>query len=183
MANERQFKLETRFIATRGVQEYRATIPALLTSEDVVLELGCGWGTTTALLASHCRDVVGTDVSGDCIARARRTHPELRFDVLDAFDVRAALELGSRLDLAFTKVYVDVSGLSGYRGLLDVIALLTAYATVFRPDAVVVKSGALKHFASHCTAWTAAQSLPDAAGPAEPGQLAGTRPHAHRGSR
>lgn len=149
MANERQFKLRTRFVATRGVQEYRATIEPLITPDDVVLELGCEWGTTTALLAQRCREVVGTDVSPDCIERARCTHPGLRFEVLDAFDVRAAL----RLDRPFTKVYLDLSGLSGYRALLDVISLITMYATVLRPNTIVVKSGSLKHFAAHCMAW------------------------------
>jgi trans-aconitate methyltransferase len=149
VANERQFKLRTRFVATRGVQEYRATIEPLITPDDVVLELGCEWGTTTALLAQRCREVVGTDVSQECIERARCTHPGLRFEVLDAFDVRAAL----RLDRPFTKVYLDLSGLSGYRALLDVISLITMYATVLRPDTIVVKSGSLKHFAAHCMAW------------------------------
>ena len=149
MANENQFKLRTRFVATRGVQEYRATIEPLITPEDIVLELGCEWGTTTSLLARRCREVIGTDVSPDCIRRARCTHPGLRFEVLDAFDVRAAL----KLDRPFTKVYLDLSGLSSYRALLDVIALITMYATVLRPDTIVVKSGSLKHFAAHCTAW------------------------------
>jgi trans-aconitate methyltransferase len=153
MANENQFKLRTRFLATRGVHEYRATIVSLITDEDAVLELGCAWGTTTALLAERCRLVVGTDVSPQCIARARRSYPHVRFEVLDAFDVRAALQLSERLGVAFTKVYVDLSGLSSYRALLDVIALLTMYATVLRPDTVVAKSGSLKHFASHCWAW------------------------------
>jgi trans-aconitate methyltransferase len=149
MANEQQFKLKTRFIATRGVQEYRATIPTVVTQHDVVLELGCEWGSTTQLLAPCCQEVIGTDVSLDCIERARQRHPGIRFEVLDAFDVRAALAL----DRPFTKIYMDLSGLSGYRALLDVIALLTMYATVLRPEAVVIKSGALKHFASHCFAW------------------------------
>jgi protein-L-isoaspartate O-methyltransferase len=156
MANEQQFKLFTRFLATRGVAEYRATIPALVQPDDVVLELGCAWGTTTALLAQHCREVVGTDVSRECIARARLAHPGLRFEVLDAFDVRAALELGR----PFTKVYLDLSGLSGYRSLLDTIALMTGYATVLRPQSIVVKSGALKQFAAHCRAWSGAARVP-----------------------
>lgn len=151
MANDRQFRWSTRLVATRGVQEYRATIPVWVRPEDSVLELGCEWGTTTALLAAHCRGVIGTDVSPDCIARARQHHPELQFEVLDAFDVRAALDLGK----PFTKVYLDLSGFSGYRSLLDVIALLTMYATVLRPEVIVVKSGALKHFAIHCQAWGA----------------------------
>lgn len=149
MANEKQFKLRTRYVATRGVQEYRETIPALVGPDDTVLEIGCEWGTTTVLLARHCREVIGTDISPDCIARARQMHPGLRFAVLDAFDVRAALELGG----PFSKVYVDLSGFSSYRALLDVIALLGMYATVLRPDTIVVKSGALKQFAAHCVPW------------------------------
>ena len=149
MANEKQFKIRTRFIATRGVKEYRATIPAWVTAGDVVLEIGCEWGTTTTLIAPHCGTVIGTDVSPECIERAREQHPGIRFEVLDGFDVRAAMALGE----SFTKVYIDMSGLSGYRSLLDVISLLTMYATVLRPAAIVIKSGALKQFASLCTAW------------------------------
>src|SRR5438105_9099836 len=126
MANDRQFRWRTRFVATRGVKEYRETIPAFVHQEDVVLELGCEWGTTTALLAMRCREVLGTDVSPDCIRRARQMHPGIPFAVLDAFDVRAALDMGK----PFTKVYLDLSGISGYRSLLDVIALLRLYATV-----------------------------------------------------
>jgi predicted O-methyltransferase YrrM len=155
MANDKQFKLTTRFVATRGVKEYRATIPALVTPDDVVLEIGCEWGTTTVLLARACREVVGTDVSRDCIERARQMHPGVQFEVLDAFDVRAALDLGK----AFTKIYIDLSGFSGYRALLDVIALLTMYATVLRPDMIVVKSSALKHFAAHCVPWREGHEL------------------------
>jgi len=46
-----------------------------------------------------------------------------------------------------------VALLSGYRSLLDVIALLTMYGTMLQPEAIVVKSGALKHFASLCVPW------------------------------
>jgi len=150
MANEQQFKLRTRFIATRGVKEYRATISSVVTSTDVVLELGCEWGSTTQLIAQQAFRVIGTDISADCIRRARLLHPTLHFEVLDAFDVRAALELG----IAFTKIYMDLSGFSGYRSLLDAIALMTMYATVLRPETIVIKSGAVKHFAAHCHAFS-----------------------------
>lgn len=149
MANERQYKSRTRIVATRGVREYRATIPTVVGSRDVLLETGCEWGTTTTLLAQHARQVVGTDISPDCIDRARKLRPELDLRVLDAYDVRAALDFG----LPFNVIYIDLSGLSGYRGLLDLIALVNVYATVLRPDTIVVKSGALKHFSEHCTAW------------------------------
>lgn len=153
MPNERQFKLKTKFVATRDVKEYRATIPVWVTPDDVVLEIGCEWGTTTVLLAERCKEVIGTDISAECIERAREKHAGLRFEVLDAFNVPAAQGFSKQ----FTKIYVDISGFSGYRSLLDVIALLNMYGTMLRPEAIVVKSGALKHFASHCIPWRAAQ--------------------------
>jgi trans-aconitate methyltransferase len=149
VANDSQFKFPSRVVATRGVAEYRATIDSIVQPSDLVLELGCEWGATTVLLAQRCSMVIGTDLSRVCIERARTSHPELRFEVLDAFDARSALDL----DVDFTKVYIDLSGISGYRSLLDVIALLTMYATVLRPETIVVKSGALKHFASRCVPW------------------------------
>ena len=149
MANDLQFKATTSIIATRGVKEYRDTIPAVVGPGDHVLEAGCEWGTTTAVLARYAAHVIGTDISPKCVGRARTMRPGLDFRVLDAFDVRSVLDLG----LPITKVYIDLSGLSGYRGLLDLIALIQAYAGVVRPDTVVVKSGALKHFAQRCTPW------------------------------
>ena len=161
MANEKQFKLKTKFIATRGVKEYRATIPAWVNQDDVVLEIGCEWGTTTSLIAERCKAVLGTDVSAECIERAREMRPGIRFEVLDGFDVRAALGFEEQ----FTKVYIDISGLSGYRSLLDAISLRTMYATVLRPEAIVIKSGAVKQFASHCIAWQGAPRPREIRGP------------------
>lgn len=150
MASKNQlFESRTQFIATRGVKAYRETIPVWVHSDDVVLEIGCEWGTTTTLIAPYCKKIIGTDISPKCIERARKMYPELHFEVLNGFDVRAALELGE----PFTKIYIDISGMSGYNTLLDTIALLTSYATVLRPQAIIVKSGALKRFAAHCIAW------------------------------
>ncbi len=146
MANDRQYRSNTRFVATRGVKEYRASIPEWVNESDTVLEIGCEWGTTTRIISDHAASVIGTDVSPEVIERARERHPHIRFEALDAFDVRAALEL----NVDFTKIYIDMSGISGYRSLLDLIALLNSYAAVLRPEAIVVKSGALKHFASRC---------------------------------
>ncbi len=141
--------MQTKYIATRGVDEYRASIAKWVNAEDTVLEIGCEWGTTTVLIAPFCKQVIGTDVSGACIERARKEHEGIRFEVLDAFDVRTAADFAPQ----FTKIFIDVSGLSGYRSLLDLISLLTMYATILRPDAIIVKSGALKDFAIHCVAW------------------------------
>ncbi len=150
MASKNQlFETKTEFISTRGVKEYRETIPVWMNADDVVLEIGCEWGTTTTLIAPHCKEVIGTDISPKCIDRAREMHPGLHFEVMDGFDVKAALELGE----PFSKIYIDISGLSGYRSLLDTISLLMMYATVLRPEAIIVKSGALKRFVAHCIAW------------------------------
>ena len=149
MANDKPFKIKTRFIATRNVKEYRETIPIWVCKDDVILEIGCEWGTTTVLIAPHCKEVIGTDVSSECIERARREHPGIRFETLDVFDVHAAMSFGKQ----FSKIYIDVSGFSGYRSLLDVISLLTMYATVLHPETIIIKSGSLKHFASLCTPW------------------------------
>lgn len=149
MANEHQYRPRTRIVATRGVREYRDTIGCLVGAEDIVLELGCEWGTTTELLAQQAKHVIGTDVSQVCIDKARKLRPLLHFDVLDAYDVRAALELCPEA----TKVYVDLSGISGYRSLLDAVSLVNSYSVVLRPDTVVVKSGALVNFARRCSAW------------------------------
>lgn len=154
MANDNQFRNRTRIVATRGVAEYRASIPHLVRPDDVVLELGCEWGTTTTGLASACATVIGTDVSPKCIDRARVSHPGIRFEVLDAFDVRSALAL----ETPFTAVYMDLSGFSGYRSLLDVIALTELYATVFELRLLVVKSGALKSYATRCLPWNPDQA-------------------------
>ena len=149
VVSDKQLKLNTKFVGTRKVKEYRETIPIWVKEDDVVLEIGCEWGTTTRLIAERCKEVIGTDISPECIQRAREKYPDLHFEVLDGFDVRAALDLGKE----FTKVYIDISGLSGYRALMDVISLLMMYATVLRPEAIIIKSGALKHFAAHCYAW------------------------------
>lgn len=149
MANDAQFKLKTKYIATRGVEEYRDTIATWVRPDDFVLEIGCEWGTTSVLITEKCKNIIATDVSLDCIKRAREKYPEIRFETLDAFNILEAMTLGKH----FSKIYIDMSGLSGYRSLLDVIALLNTYAAVFEPEAIIIKSGSLKNFAKNCVAW------------------------------
>lgn len=149
MANEQQYKLKTLYIATRGVKEYRASISQYVKPNDQILEIGCEWGTTSTLIYKKCKTLIATDISPKCIERARLMHPEIRFEVLDVYDTKRALEF----NINFNKMYIDVSGLSGYRSLLDVISLLDMYARVFRMDLIVVKSGALKNLAKRNIYW------------------------------
>ena len=153
MPNDNQFKLKTLYIGTRGVKEYRDSIPEFLNERDTVLEIGCEWGTTTTTISQHCKEVIGTDVSPDCIKVAKEKYPQLNFDVLDVFNINQAMQLYKKFK--FNKMYIDVSGLSGYSSLLDVIALLNMYSSVFNLELVVVKSGSLKNFAKRCVAYQA----------------------------
>ena len=149
MANENQYKLKTVYVGTRGVQEYRDSIGTYISSTDKVLEIGCEWGTTSVHIFPKCEKLIATDISAKCIEKAREIRPEIHFETLDVYDIRRAQSFG----VEFNKMYIDVSGLSGYRSVLDVLALLNMYASVFPMDAIVVKSGALKDLSRRCIAW------------------------------
>lgn len=75
--------------------------------------------------------------------------PNIRFEILDVFDIKKAMSFG----IDFNKVYIDVSGLSGYRSLIDVLSLLNMYASVFNLEAIVVKSGSLKELGKRLVVW------------------------------
>ncbi|MFI7214696.1 class I SAM-dependent DNA methyltransferase [Micromonospora maritima] len=55
-----------------------------------VLEVGCGTGRITAHLRRLGLDVTGVDLSPGMVAVARRTYPELRFDVGSMTELTAA---------------------------------------------------------------------------------------------
>lgn len=149
MSNEKQYKLKTLFIGTRGVKEYRASIEKFIKPEDRVLEIGCEWGTTSELIYQRCKNLIATDISLKCIERARKMRPSIKFETLDVFNIKQAVGF----NVSFNKMYIDVSGLSGYRSLLDVMSLLNMYASVFDMGVIVVKSGALKEFGKRCIAF------------------------------
>lgn len=143
MPNDRQFQPKTKLLATSGVKNYRSTIDEVVRSDDFVLEIGCEWGTTSVLLHPRCARLLATDVSPECVERARERHPQVEFAVLDAFDLKAVLRAGEGVSV----IYIDVSGLSGFRSVLDVISLLNAYSALLAPRRIVVKSGALVNLA------------------------------------
>lgn len=149
MANEKQYKYKSLYIGTRGVKEYRASIEKYVEKRDKVLEIGCEWGTTSELIYPKCDTLIATDISEKCIDRAREMRTQIHFETLDVYDIRKAMSFG----IEFNKMYIDVSGLSGYRSLLDVISLLDMYSRVFNMEAIVIKSGALKEFGRRCIAW------------------------------
>jgi trans-aconitate 2-methyltransferase len=54
-----------------------------------ILDLGCGTGALTAEIAARGAEVLGVDRSKEMIAQARKKFPALRFEVLDARELRS----------------------------------------------------------------------------------------------
>ena len=52
--------------------------------EETILDLGCGTGHLTAQLAAAGAVVLGIDSSTEMIEEARRSYPDLRFEIGDA---------------------------------------------------------------------------------------------------
>src|SRR5215471_14490353 len=53
-----------------------------------ILDLGCGTGVLTAEIAARGAEVLGVDRSEEMIAQARKKFPSLRFEVIDARELR-----------------------------------------------------------------------------------------------
>ncbi|MBD3329347.1 hypothetical protein GF357_02525 [Candidatus Dojkabacteria bacterium] len=130
-------------IPTKGVKEYRATVPKYINSHDIVLEIGFAWGTTTNLIAQYAKKVVGID-KGESYWTAVKTYPDLELYKLDGFRIDSVLDLG----YDFNKIYIDISGC---RSIFQVMKIVLMYKGAFRPELIVVKSTQLKRFVSECS--------------------------------
>jgi hypothetical protein len=135
----------SRVIITKGVKQYRQTIPSFVNKKDTVLEVGCAWGTTSNILYQYADYVVAVD-KGASLPTAKRTYPHIHFEQIDGFDIRRI----KGLNLAFTKVYIDISGC---REITDIIKIIRIYEAVFSPEIIVVKSSNLKYFVEKCDVW------------------------------
>ena len=80
---------------TRPVRDLIAALPAMSPARAV--DLGCGPGNSTALLAAHAQaaKIVGIDNAPEMIAAARARHPELRFELasIDAWEPKEPADL------------------------------------------------------------------------------------------
>ena len=70
----------------KGLVELLAPKPG-----ERILDLGCGTGALTAEIAARGTEVLGVDRSEEMIAQARKKFPALRFEVLDARELRVKL--------------------------------------------------------------------------------------------
>ena len=60
----------------------RRFLASAVMAGDRALDIGCGDGTFTALLAAAGADAVGVEVAAAAVARARARHPELTFELV-----------------------------------------------------------------------------------------------------
>lgn len=135
----------TTIIVTQNVGEYRATVPVYINKRDVVLEIGCGAGKTTRILAKHCKEVVGIDKGGSLL-KAKEKYPWLQFEQIDGFDIPGIRELGKD----FNKIYIDISG---NRDVGTVIPLIQKHEAVFKPELIVIKNSKLKRILQKYIVW------------------------------
>lgn len=157
-------KLPPFIVATVGVQEYRSTIQTTVRPTDFVLEVGCHYGTTTALLQEHAAHCMGVDVGSKIIAQAKKRHAHVDFRVGDAWKTGELLRFlqdykdtngvvvesggsGGAVDV----IYVDVGGLSGSDGLLEAIQLISSLRYALEPRCIVIKSLCMQRLSTRLT--------------------------------
>ena len=98
----------------------RQRIPALLAGRDV-LELACGTGYWTVLVAATARAVTGVDVNEEVLAVARaKTWPDTPVDLL-CLDLHRAPALGRRFDGALAAFWWSHVPRRELDGFLDVL--------------------------------------------------------------
>lgn len=124
-----------RLLVCSTTREYRAAAIQNTDREDSVLEVGCHEGETTARIHSRSSLAVGIDKSAITVETARRRHPHVRFEVVDAFDVAALRGLAPTK--GFNKIFVDIGGIAE---LPTVMALVGTYFREFKHAVLVVKS-------------------------------------------
>jgi len=137
-----------------GVTDYRKTIPLLLEQGDEVIEIGSHYGSTTTMLYDAVKSgedgfCVGVDIGEKIIEQAKRRHPHVLFDVVDAWDVLKLLKLKPHSSsLGYDAVYADIGGLSGAHGLLESLALVDSIGRGLEPRCIVIKSSCMKKLAT-----------------------------------
>lgn len=132
----------TQILLTKGVKEYRRTIPLYVNKWDIVLEIGFAWGTTTNILSKHAKKVIGID-KRESYYTAIKTYPNLKLYKIDGFNISEVIGLGYK----FNKIYIDISGC---RSMMQVIKMIQIYENTFNPELIVVKSTKLKRFVRKC---------------------------------
>eukprot|EP00285_Hemiselmis_virescens_P003305 CAMPEP_0173412944 /NCGR_PEP_ID=MMETSP1356-20130122/80733_1 /TAXON_ID=77927 ORGANISM="Hemiselmis virescens, Strain PCC157" /NCGR_SAMPLE_ID=MMETSP1356 /ASSEMBLY_ACC=CAM_ASM_000847 /LENGTH=145 /DNA_ID=CAMNT_0014374905 /DNA_START=144 /DNA_END=578 /DNA_ORIENTATION=- len=104
-------------VVTWNVVEYRQAVQRYVTDEDVVLEIGCCGGTTTSIIGTKAKFVLGIDQTSHeiDIAKKRFGKPGLvEFACMDAFEMVSVLALAreweKKVGSRFTQIFIDING-------------------------------------------------------------------------
>ncbi|MBS1369532.1 MAG: methyltransferase domain-containing protein [Lentisphaeria bacterium] len=112
-----------------------------------ILDLGCGTGDLTAVLAAKGADVLGIDNSAEMIVKARYGHPELMFAEIDA------------LELPYDEEFDTVFSNSVFHWIPDVDRLLSEIRRALKPGGkLVCEFGAASNIATMRQAFAAASA-------------------------
>jgi len=110
-------------------------------------DIGVGAGGLGRLTGRHCAFVVGIDQTRAEIEIAKkrfRVPGKVEFEVMDAFDMAAVLQLQKRIGRKFNKVFIDING---SRDIGTVCDCMDKYQKVLAPDLIVLKSIKLRYAA------------------------------------
>ncbi|KAK3262397.1 hypothetical protein CYMTET_28745 [Cymbomonas tetramitiformis] len=120
-----------RAIVTQDVAEYRAVIAKEIRSTDVVLEVGCAGGLTTARIGKACQLAIGIDPNVEPVCKdmqRKLARDNVRFETMDGFDIASVTRLEQEVGGKFDVIFLDISG---NRALATMTPLLDTYEKVF----------------------------------------------------
>jgi trans-aconitate methyltransferase len=121
------------FVWKRGAELIDVLNPA---AGERILDLGCGTGHLTALIADRGAQVTGLDSSTSMIAQARQNYPKLSFLLGDA----RTLDIGTPFDAVFSNAVLH--------WIREADAVVAAVARVLRPGGrFVLEMGGKKNIA------------------------------------
>ena len=145
----------------QSTSEYEAAAVSLVSSTDVVLEIGCALGATTRLLHDTGAAVIGVDIDRKPAAahvhtgRYRQTAdpsaaglPDVALHILDVWDILALQEAcATSGTVGVSIVLVDSAVILGNDLPFELFTLVRQIGRLFAPTirAVLVKSRALSH--------------------------------------
>ena len=113
-----------------------------------MLEVGCHQGASTVLMGNIASQAVGVDKGQHVLAEARRLHPHLRFEGIDAGDMAALRRLAAECR-GFSVVCVDIGG-GSTASVSTLWRLVESYGACLAPRLFIVKAFKLAELLRRC---------------------------------
>ncbi|OQS04835.1 hypothetical protein THRCLA_02962 [Thraustotheca clavata] len=133
----------TGILVTAETSHYRRLARTQISSNDVVIEIGCDFGPTVELIAQTVglENVIGIDKSSDSIKIAKESHPDCQFIEMDIF--RTPQEL-IQLTQKCSKILIDINGNRLLGAVVDALILVLQNSP--KVDLIIVKSVELHRY-------------------------------------